>query len=528
MRRHPELLDTLFANVREQAARRKQSDTSDKVAVLRQALQPHQLRLEQDRSRWVSVISPRQTGKSTGVMLIVSIRCEEKGASEWVVIGLTRPSVKRIYWGPLKLLSESFELGIKFQEQELIATFPNGSKIYFVSGDTTAEIEKLRGGRYDGAVVDEGASYPAPLFQDMVDVILQPALNTKRGPLFVIGTPGDVLDGPFYLATCTPPVQFKTPKGPRLSNRAAGTTGEFPAKWSLHVWTLRDNQKCPWLWTEALALLEHNGWSESHPVFQREYLGRWVATNNRLVYRYQSHRHDYLPEGEGRFGLSEEHDWSTVLGVDLGTRDGTAFVVWAHSKTCPDLFEVYSGKRRADRDERLPLGDIVQWYRDVDAEFGPFDAVVADPASLATMVIDTLAVEHGIYLEPAEKREKADHIEIFNSDLDAKRIHVRSHGALAEELATNRWDEKKLMSTGKKEEDRNTPNDVADAGLYAFRWCNHRRAVAPVRAPSVGSRDWWMQRQAEELEAAKAAVRRRNDPDAGYLNLDREWWHDAS
>jgi len=34
--------------------------------------------------------------------------------------------------------------------------------------------------------------------------------------------------------------------------------------------------------------------------------------------------------------------------------------------------------------------------------------MVGDPAGLATMVIETLAVEHNIYIEPADKREKLD------------------------------------------------------------------------------------------------------------------------
>jgi hypothetical protein len=94
--------------------------------VLLATMQPHQRRLERDPSRHISVISPRQTGKSTGVMLLVSVRCLQTAGAEWVVIGLTRPSVKRIYWQPLKKLNEMLELGLKFNDQELVARFPNG------------------------------------------------------------------------------------------------------------------------------------------------------------------------------------------------------------------------------------------------------------------------------------------------------------------------------------------------------------------------------------------------------------------
>lgn len=137
-------------------------------------------------------------------MLLVLARCLTVAGAEWIVIGLTRPSVKRIYWSPLKKLNEQLELGIKFNDQELVARLPNGSRIYFVGGETISEIEKIRGGRFHGAVVDECKSYAAMTFQMLLDEILQPALNTHMGPLIIIGTPGDDLSGEFYLSTCRP------------------------------------------------------------------------------------------------------------------------------------------------------------------------------------------------------------------------------------------------------------------------------------------------------------------------------------
>jgi hypothetical protein len=129
-----DLVTALFATTRRDALKRRSSDTYlEKASQLRTLLMPTQKRLEADRSLRVAVRSPRQTGKSTGVMLIVTIRTLEKSGAEWVVVGLTRPSVKRIYWAALKKLNEAFELGIEFQHQELVATLPNGSKIYLKS-----------------------------------------------------------------------------------------------------------------------------------------------------------------------------------------------------------------------------------------------------------------------------------------------------------------------------------------------------------------------------------------------------------
>ena len=177
-------------------------------------------------------------------------------------------------------------------------------------------------------MIDECASYSELVFADLLHEILQPALNTHKGPLILIGTPGDVLRGEFYLATCQPAQVIETAAGQRRSNHLFNTD-EPRGNWSLHVWTLADNTAVPHLWAEALEMKARNGWADDHPVWMREYLGRWVASNTKLVYRYVPHVHDYLPNGRGRFGLAEGHTWLTVVGVDLGVRDGTAIVVWA-------------------------------------------------------------------------------------------------------------------------------------------------------------------------------------------------------
>jgi hypothetical protein len=211
------------------------------------------------------------------------------------------------------------------------------------------------------------------------------------------------------------------------------------------------------------------------------------------------------------------------VGVDLGTRDGTAIVVWAWSPTHPGLWEVYSEVRRTPKGDRFPLGTLVAWFREVEAAYGPFTEGVADDGGLATMVLDTLANEHFIYLSAAEKREKVDHIALFNKDLDAGLVHIREHSDLSVELQLDRWDMKKL-ALGKREEDRSVPNDTADAALYSWRACQHRRAKERQAAPSVGSADWWRARELAELEAAKARAKARVSGEHDYSRMDLPWW----
>lgn len=531
------LIDGLFAKARSEAQKRAKADTHhQKAAHLRTLLMGCQARLEADRSRYKSVRSPRQTGKSTGVMLITLIRCLEKAGAEWVVIGLTRPSIKRIYWGALKALNQAFELGLEFQHQELTATLPNGSKIYFVGADNIGEIEKLRGGRYDGAVVDECKSFEPSVFEALIHDVLEAALMAKNGELTIVGTPGDVLEGPFYLATCTPPVVMTAANGERrLSNAPVGTLPEYPALWVLHQWTMRDNTTAfetgkggtYTMWDQALEVKRKNGWADDHPTWRREYLGHWVADNRRTVFRYRTYLHDYVPAEDTLWGLPEavaKSELRRVVGMDLGTRDGTAIVVWAYSDSEPGMWELYSEKRTREPGERFPVSEVAAWFREVEEEYGPFHGGVVDTAGLATMVVDTLAIDHGVNLEPAEKKEKVDHIELFNNDLDAGLIHVRKGSALSQELRTARWAEKPL-ERNKKEEDPKVPNDITDAGVYAFRWSRHRQAKPLVPTTPLFSPQWFNERAQQDLRAAQTRAREALDP-AG--KLDRRWWDDTN
>lgn len=532
MPRQSDLLNNLFTQVkREGAGRVARGEQETKGEVIRSLFMPKQSLLEKDRSRRIVTRSARRAGKSTGHLYVVTVRCLEGAGQRWVVICLTRTSsALRDYWTSLRVLNDAFELGIRFNNVAMRATFKNGSTITFVGADSVAEIEKLRGSQYDGVVIDECKSFDPHVFQELIDEVLEPALMDRNGTLYLAGTPGDLLSGPFYLASSEEEIQYDAPDGSqRRWNRKYGQPdGPLPFLWSLHEWTLEDNTtqfkdkrsgRFYTLWDKALEVKAAHGWTNDNPVWRREYLGHWVAADNRYVYRYQPHKHDYdvLP------GKAE--DWHRVVGVDLGTRDGTAIVVWAYSKTLPGLWELYSEKRTAEAGQKMSVKVVAEWFREVDAEFGPFEAGVCDYAGLATMVLDTLADEYQIYLDPAEKREKPDHIRLFNTDLDTGLIHIRRDSALAGELPGNRWDQKKL-ATGKWEEDRNTPNDVCDAALYAFRLSNHRRArPAAPSGPPLLTAAWWVEQAKRDLAEAEASVRRTSNADP--LRMDsKDWWGD--
>jgi hypothetical protein len=538
-----ELLSALFANIKAEKTRRsKNTGLQAKKDALLGFMRSHQRAVEADLSPLIAVLSARQQGKSTGALLLAALRCLQKPGAQWVIIGLTRGSIQRIYWDALRSLDDAFELGIKFQAQQLVAAFPNGSKIHFFGADKLDEIEKLRGSRFHGAIIDECKSYPQVTLKLLIEDILGACLKGQAGQLYLIGTPGDVLAGEFYLATVADPVLLEKRK--RWSNLPAGEPTrkavigdqelDLKGVWSFHLWGPQTNDVTFvnertgvsfTMWEAFLQEKELRGWDDNHPTWRREYLGHWVPGDGRLVYAYRSHVHDYEPvdDATAPWGLpvDEKAGWRTAAGVDFGTKDGTAVVVWAWHPHVPGLWEVYSEKRRQDGELRLPVGAIARWLKAVESEYAP-DVIVGDPAGLATMVATTLADEHQVYVEPAEKKEKLDFIELFNDDLNAHpaRIHVRAGGELAGEMLGNKWLEKSL-GTEKRKEDPSTPNDTCDAALYAFRWCLHRQHRSRPETLVENTREWWQAQALASVKAAEAKARKRNDD---QVALDLPWW----
>ena len=511
-----QLLSHLFLSIKAAAADTSLSNDSDKADFIAARRMRVQQRVATDTSRRIAVRCPRRAGKSWLALSLAVEGCLRKPGSQWVIVGLARPTVKKIFWGILKRLAKEMELGVAFREVDLEAHFENGSMIWFHGAETRSEGEKLRGGNYDGVIVDECKSFNYAVFTELVQDIIEPALGDRRGVLILIGTPGEVLAGPFYEATCDPPVEFRGSDGVvRHSNRPFGSTSTTPFIWSLHTWSVQDNIEVPHLWAEALAKKRDRGWDDDNATWRREYLGQWVAGRNFLVYRYVKHKHDYdgkIPDGK----------WVYVLGLDIGYKDGDALVVLAYSREGYDVYQVYGEKR-----EKRNITDLAIWVHEVRKLFPRLEVMVADYGGNGTKILEELATIHGLYFQPAEKTDKNEFIELFNTELDAGRIHVIANNPVCDEFIGNRWLEK-TVGTERKREDPSTPNDLCDAFLYAWRWCDHRRPTPPERRPAQGSEAFWAELRAQQRAKAEAEHARRYGNQDDYSRLDHDWWSGGS
>src|SRR5437016_2338313 len=120
--------------------------------------------------------------------------CLDRSDVSCLYIGLTRESAKRIMWKDvLKAINRRHKLGIRFNESELSAKFPNGSVIYLVGADSNEdERQKLLGQKFVLVVIDEAQAFGIDL-RKLVYGVLKPAVADYRGTIVLTGTPGNLI-----------------------------------------------------------------------------------------------------------------------------------------------------------------------------------------------------------------------------------------------------------------------------------------------------------------------------------------------
>lgn len=320
-------------------------------------------------------------------------------------IALSRPDAEELLWEPLKFtIEELSNAGIPnlvvgkdvfFNETKLRLTIARtGGELQLVGADDKKEIAKLRGKPFHEVGLDEAASHDDKKVADLLYRVVGPRLGDYRGCFVMFGTPGHILQGEFYKATCpggvVDGVRSHRPYEERNSPEFADWQG-----WSSHAWALTDPdaQKIPQLanvWAEALITKHDQCWSDDNPIWRREYLGQWAADDTENIYRYRAHiqrpvdpersrelreiRNDAIragreeearridlelqeglvpwnqwsPEIDGTTGFAklpgDFKDWQYGYGADMGSKDPFALNVFAFSPSdrSRTLYHVYS------------------------------------------------------------------------------------------------------------------------------------------------------------------------------------------
>jgi hypothetical protein len=535
------LSDAFFQNLRLEAEGSQERITQDAViaANILADLFPQQRDVVTDPYKRKAVLCPRRAGKSWTALSYAFWTALSTPESLVAIVTLTAGSAQRIYWKTLLKFGKRYGLNLDRQgalnHTNLTITLENGSVIFLVGAATRAEIEKLRGNSYNLVVIDECKSFSASVLEELTEDILDAATADSAGTIMMIGTPGNVLAGPFYEATF-PGYTRKDPEAetayPISRTFAApepywATTDHLP-EWSFHRWTLADNVKEPRGWENALLSKRRKRWSDDNPKWRREYLGEWATSDDVLVYAFskllasdgEANCRAVWSPGAGasfnKWGLPADEEWRYILGCDLGFEDDTAIVVLAYSETSDTLYQVYDFKSR-----HMNASDVGEKLVSVQAEFdNKIEVMVSDSGPMKQMLQD-LNERYGLGLVPAEKNQKYDHIELVNSDLHDGKFKVLRDSELVHEWIHLQWDldngsREEMVRRGKLAEDKRCANHLADAALYAHHFSIHHFARAKARHVEVGSAQWLRdQRDA----AITAATRRRQMNRTGEVDL---------
>ena len=132
-------------------------------------------------TRFLCLVTGRQIGKTTGIINdAIRYALRNPNARVWYVTN-DYSQAKRNVWDTLKLYITP-EMNVKFNESELKATFPNGSKIELIGVENA---ESLRGAVVHRMYLDEYADFPRNIWPK----VLRPMLSTTGGSVWFVGTP---------------------------------------------------------------------------------------------------------------------------------------------------------------------------------------------------------------------------------------------------------------------------------------------------------------------------------------------------
>ena len=516
---------------------RQQEINEFAASAIYDQLFPKQQLVLDDPYRWKALLTPRRCGKTYCALSYGLIQALTKPYSNIVILALTLKSAKKLYWDEIQRFDREYNLNLHLVHTEAIARFPNGSRIDLVGAQTRAEIEKLRGGSYDLVVIDEAASFSAPVLHELISDILDPALMDRQGTLLLTGTPGAVLAGPFYEATYP---AYKDERGNYLSKpfpmpetleEATGDPGAYwwlqkdrliPPLWHRHTFNQKDNTACPHLWDEALRRKQAKRWTDENPTWLREYKGQWISMGDSMVYAFSRvldndgqddcralYRREFGPNFN-KWGLPAKEEWRYVLGIDMGFEDATGIVVVAYSPTHDTFYLVYEFK-----ETHMTPSQIGSKLESIQRDFAnQIEIMVADTANMGKAIVEEINNRFDVVLVPAEKKNKNDYIELLNADIIDGKIKIWPGSELGHEWKNLQWDlrtntKKVLVRYGKLTENRNQDNHLADAILYTWRYCNHHFHRMPVETPDEGTPDWfdrWDKREAKKAAAERDAI----------------------
>ena len=145
--------------------------------------QQHELHDALGKYRFAVAVMHRRAGKTVFAInhLIKMALTSDKKNFRGAFFSPTRVQAKLIAWDYLKEFSRKIP-GMKFNETELRADFPNNSRITLFGAENP---DSARGQYFDFVVCDEYAQMDSRMFPE----VIRPAIADRMGKVCFIGTP---------------------------------------------------------------------------------------------------------------------------------------------------------------------------------------------------------------------------------------------------------------------------------------------------------------------------------------------------
>jgi phage terminase large subunit len=131
--------------------------------------------------RWIVLVLHRRAGKTTAAINHLQRDAMRYANTRYAYIAPTFKQAKRIVWGMAKIYARNIP-GVKFNESELLISYPNGSEIMILGSDSP---DSLRGIALWGCFLDEYPQQSPVVFTE----IITKCLADHKGYCIFGGTP---------------------------------------------------------------------------------------------------------------------------------------------------------------------------------------------------------------------------------------------------------------------------------------------------------------------------------------------------
>ena len=399
-----------------------------KIAPVYSELFDKQLAFALSPSRFSTALCSSRAGKTS---VCAAIAIQELMANPnrlGLYLALTDKSVADIFFPPLKKFLSKYCPEAKITADEV--AFPNGSKLLIAGANNMAKIESFRGIQLLFCIIDEAASFRQHILRYLIDEIIIQRLSDLQGKLMLIGTPAAHCMGLFYDIT-----ELNSEEG-----------------WDNHRWTAFDNPYMSSQWEkDAKLFLNRKKATEANPKYRREFNGQWCTDEELLMIKPFLVDNPMTPYNN--------ESWRTVIAIDFGFNDQTAFSVIGWRKDMPKAYVL-----ETFGESQLSVSGIAKHLIRLKQKYKPMK-IVGDPAGASKIIIAEYSEKYHIHIDPAQKSNKADYIEILNDALINEELVLvpNTTDELQKEMKSIVWNEDHTREL------EGMKCDHLDATLYAFR-----------------------------------------------------------